>query len=222
MRESSGKEFSVMKKAVSKFGRRASRYVARTVALSVGCLLATAAFASEGGDGVHHGISAAQLKDFGWRLLCFAALVALLAWAAKKANVKGLLAARQDAIEKALREAAEAREAAERRHLEYSEKLEKASQEIDEIYAAIKQETETEKSRILAEARVTAERIREQAESAARQEVQKARQELRDEAARLSVELAAQALKEKVGKSDQDRFVNDFVSEYLTKVEKPH
>ena len=211
-----------MNNAVSKFGKKASRNAASATAFCLGILWAAAAFASEGGEAAHHGVSAAQWKDFGWRLLCFSIVFAILAWAVKKANVKGFLAARRDAIEKALRDAAEAREEAERQHREYSEKLEKASQEIDEIYAAIKRETETEKNRILAEAQVTAERIREHAQSAARQEVQKARQELREEAARLSVELAAQALRERVGKSDQDRFVNDFIGEYLTKVEKPH
>jgi F-type H+-transporting ATPase subunit b len=211
-----------MNNAVSEFGRRASRYTAVVTSICLGCVLAATVYASDGAEGVDHGISVAQLKDFGWRLLSFAILVAILVWAAKKANLRGMLAARQKAVEKALNDAAEAREAAESRYLEYSEKLEKASQEIDEIYAAIKQETETEKNRILAEARVTAERIKEQAESAARQEVQKARQELREEAARLSVELAAQALRERVGKSDQDRFVNEFIGEYLTQVEKPH
>jgi len=179
-------------------------------------------FAAEGGEAAHHAVSAVQLKDFGWRLLNFSIIFALLAWAVKKANVKGLLASRQEAVRKALEDAAEAREAAEEKYLEYSEKLETASQEIDEIYAAIKRETAAEKERILAEARATAERIREQAAASSRQEVQKAMTELREEAARLSVELAARTLGEKVGAGDQDRFLREFIDEYLTKAEKSH
>ncbi len=211
-----------MRNAAPKFRRETILFASTAAIFCLSVICAATVFGSEGGEAAHHANSAAQLKDFGWRLLSFSILVAILAWAAKKANVKGLLAARQEAVQKALRDAAEAREAAERKYQEYSEKLEKASQEIDEIYAAIEQETEAEKNRILAEARVTAERIKEQAASAAQQEVQKARTELREEAARLSVELAAQTLKEKIGKDDQSRFINEFIDEYLTKVEKSH
>jgi F-type H+-transporting ATPase subunit b len=185
------------------------------------CLLgAVACFAAEGGQAADQAVTAAQLKDFGWRILNFAIVVAILVWAAKKADIKGLLAARRAGVEKALRDAEEARELAEMKHREYSEKLEKASREIDEIYSSIKQETEAEKARILAEANAAAERIREQAAAAARQEVRKAATELRVEAARLSVQLASQALKERMEKNDQDRFVNEFIDEYLTRVEK--
>jgi len=187
------------------------------------CLAAAeVCLAAEGGEAAHHGVSAAQLKDFGWRVLSFLILVAILAWAVKKANVKGLLAARREGVEKTLREAAEMREAAENKLKEYSEKLEKASREIDEIYEAIKKETEAEKNRILEEAEAAAKRIKEQAAASAQQEIEKARTELREEAARLSVQLAAQNLKERVEGSDQDRFINEFIGEYLNKVEMSH
>jgi F-type H+-transporting ATPase subunit b len=59
------------------------------------CLaVAVTGFASEGGEAAGHANGAAQLKDFGWRVLNFSLLVAILAWAVIKGNVKGLLAAR--------------------------------------------------------------------------------------------------------------------------------
>jgi F-type H+-transporting ATPase subunit b len=180
---------------------------------------ATVAIAAEGG---HEGVSPAQLKDFGWRLLNFAIVAAILIWAAKKAKVRDLLAGRRKEVERLLVEANEARAAAERKLVEQSEKLDKASKEIDDIYAAIKQEAEAEKKRILAEAETAAARIKEQAAAAARQETRKATTELREEAARLSVQLAAETLRARVEKSDQDRFVNEFIEEYQEKVEKPH
>ncbi|MCM2358523.1 MAG: ATP synthase F0 subunit B [Geobacteraceae bacterium] len=180
--------------------------------------LAVAGFASEGGEGAHHVDTAKQMKDFGWRVLDFAALFALIVWALKKADVKGTLAQRQAGIDKALKEADEAKLAAERKLAEYSAKLAAANKEIDEIYAAIRTEGEAEKARILAEARVTAEKIREQAKQTAGQEVLKARTELRKEAARLAVEIAEQNIKEKIRKDDQDRLVG----EYLTKVVELH
>jgi F-type H+-transporting ATPase subunit b len=181
--------------------------------------LAAAGFAAEGGgEGAHASHAALQMKDFGWRVLNFALLAAIIIWAMKKAKVGSLLADRQAGIEKALKEAVQAREAAEKKSAEYSEKLAKATKEIDEIYASIKKEGELEKERIIAEAKVSAEKIREQAEQTAAREVLKARAELRGEAARLAVQLAEQNLREKVGNDDQNRLVG----EYLTKVVELH
>ena len=181
-------------------------------------VLAAAGFASEGGEGAHHVDTAKQMKDFMWRVIDFAALLALVIWALKKANVKGTLAARQAAIEKALQEAVAAKEAAERKFAEYSDKLAAANKEIDDIYSVIRAEGEAEKVRIVAEARVMAEKIKEQATQSADQEILRARTELRVEAARLAVELAEQTVKEKIVKDDQDRLVG----EYLTKVVELH
>ena len=183
--------------------------------------LAVAGYCSEAGEGAHaaHADHAAmQMKDFGWRVLNFALLAAIVIWIMKKANVKGLLADRRSGIEKALKEAVQARAAAEKKYAEYSDKLSKATEEIDEIYASIKKEGEMEKERIIAEAIVSAEKIKDLAEQAAAREVLKARAELRAEAARLAVQLAEQNLREKVGSDDQNRLVG----EYLTKVVELH
>ena len=181
-------------------------------------VLALAGFASEGGEGAHHVDTGKQMKDFAWRMLDFGALLALVIWALKKANVKGTLAARQADIQKALQEAAEAKDAAEKKFAEYSEKLAAANKEIDEIYASIRADGQAEKARIISEARVMADKVREQAIQTANQEVMKARNELRVEAARLAVELAEKSIKEKIVKDDQDRLVG----EYLTKVVELH
>ena len=177
--------------------------------------LTASAFAAEA---VHHADSTAQLKDFGYRLLSFAILAAILAWGAKKANIKGLLANRQAAVAKVLQEAAEAREAAEEKLAEYSEKLDKATLEINDIFEAIKQEGQAEKARIIAEANEAAERIREQAKTYAQQEVQMARARLRSETARLAVQLAEESLRLSVTPADHDRFVD----EYMNKVVEVH
>src|ERR1035441_3222379 len=163
------------------------------IAMAVTILLVSLAalgFAEEGAEGAHAEHAALQMKDFGWRVVNFAMLAALLIWGMKKAKVGALLKDRQAGIEKALKEAVQAREAAEKNSAEYSEKLAKATKEIDEIYASIKKEGELEKERIIAEAKVGAEKIKEQAEQTAAREVLKARAELREEAARLAVQLA--------------------------------
>ncbi|MDD2318773.1 MAG: ATP synthase F0 subunit B [Geobacteraceae bacterium] len=188
----------------------------RSLLSAAAILLGLVVFASTGlaAEAVHHADSAVQLKDFAYRLFNFVLLAGILFWAMKKADIKGLLAARRVAVAKTLREADEVREEAERKLAEYNEKLEKATREIDEIYAAIKQEGEAEKSRIIAEAKEAAERIRQQAKVTAQQEVQHARARLQTETARLAVQLAETTLKQAVVRDDQDRFVD----EYLKKV----
>jgi F-type H+-transporting ATPase subunit b len=206
-----------MKHTVKRHGWHVSVIITMTVCLLL-TGLAAAGFASEGGEGAHHVDTAKQVKDFMWRVLDFAALLAIIVWALKKANVKGSLAERQQAIDKALKDAAEAKAAAEMKFAEYSAKLAAANIEIDEIYAAIRTEGEAEKVRIIAEAKLSAAKIREQAEQAADQEVLKARSELRKEAARLAVQLAEENITDKIRKDDQDRLVG----EYLTKVVELH
>ncbi|WP_370552089.1 ATP synthase F0 subunit B [Geobacter sp. SVR] len=193
---------------------RSKKILFSLVCVAVVALAATAGFASEGGEGAHHVDKAAQMKDFGWRVLNFAVLVGILVWALKKANVKGSLNDRQAQIEKDLKDARAAREAAEAKLAEYSGKLDQASKEIDELHAAIVREGEQEKARIIAEARSAAEKIVAQAALSAEQETLKARNELRAEAARLAVEIASGKLAGAIQKNDHDRFVG----EYLDKV----
>lgn len=206
-----------MKRSAPRFGRLAPALVTAAVCLLF-VALATCGYANEGGEGAHHVDTAKQMKDFMWRCIDFAALVAILAWAMKKADVKGNLKSRQTGIEKALQEAEIARDTAEKKLAEYGQKLAKANEEVDAIAAAIREEGEREKARIIAEAEATAAKIKEQARQTAEQEVVKARGELRAEAARLAVQLAEQSLKEKINKDDQDRLVGD----YLTKVVELH
>jgi len=182
-----------------------------TVLLTAGIVYAAGGDAGHGGG---HGVSPAQLKDLGWRVLNFAVLAAILIWAIKKANVKGSLADRQAQIEKNLREAREAREAAEAKLAEYNGKLAKANMEVETLRISMMKDAEAEKQRIVAEAAAAAKKLVEQAAQAADQEVLKARTELRAEAARLAVEMAAGRLAGAVQKADHDRFVD----EYLGKV----
>jgi F-type H+-transporting ATPase subunit b len=198
------------------FSHNGSARAVSTAFLSCVVVLGTVALAlasgGEGGHGGGHG--GAQLKDLMWRCIDFTALVLILVWAMKKADVKGMLSNRSEGIAKALSEAEQAKAAAEQKFVEYNDKLAKANQEIEEIQNAIRQEAQAEKERIIADAQVAAIKIVEQAQKTAEQEVLKARLELRQEAAHLAVQLAEQSLKEKIESSDQSRLVD----EYLTKV----
>jgi F-type H+-transporting ATPase subunit b len=186
-------------------------------------LLAGFGFANEageahgGGHGGGHG-GAAQWKDFMWRCIDFAALVLIMVWAVKKADMKKALADRQAGIDKALREADEMKAAAEKKFSEYNAKLAQANKETEELQKLIREDGLAEKARIVAEAKVAAEKIKDQARVLADQEIVRARTELREEAARLAVQLAEQTLKANMKADDQDRLVG----EYLTKVVELH
>jgi len=182
--------------------------------------LVTAGFASGGEGGAHgggHG-GAAQWKDFMWRCIDFAALVLIMVWAVKKADMKKALADRQAGIDKSLREADEMKAAAEKKFAEYSAKLAQANKEAEELQKVIREDGLAEKARIVAEAKVAAEKIKDQAKTMADQEIVRARTELREEASRLAVQLAEQTLKSAMKQDDQDRLVG----EYLTKVVELH
>ncbi|HBA88916.1 MAG TPA: hypothetical protein DCZ75_13310 [Geobacter sp.] len=182
--------------------------------------LAALGFAEEAAEhaGTAHeaGHGAAQMKDFMWRCIDFAALAAIAIWAIKKADVKGTLAARRTGIERTLKEAVEAKEAAEKKFAEYSKRLDEANKEIEVISANMKREGELEKERIIAEAKDAAARIKAQAEASAAQEVLKAKDELRAEAARLAVDLAEKKIKQNIAKGDQDKLVGDYISKVVT------
>ncbi len=197
---------------------RTSRLTAAAVSSFALCLvvlgLSAAGFAAE--EGAHHVDSGAQMKDFMWRCLDFAALVAIAVWAIKKADVKGTLAARRRGIEGALKEAVEAKEQAEKKFKEYTERLDHANKEIEGISLNMKREGELEKERIIAEAHQAAARIQAQAESAAAQEILKAKGELRAEAARLAVEIAEQKIVKNITKGDQDKLVGEYISKVVT------
>ncbi|NJD92126.1 MAG: ATP synthase F0 subunit B [Geobacter sp.] len=182
--------------------------------------LASFGFASGGEGGAHgggHG-GAAQWKDFMWRCIDFAALVLIMVWAVKKADMKKALADRQAGIDKALREADELKAAAEKKFAEYNAKLAQANKETEELQKLIREDGLAEKARIVAEAKVAAEKIKDQAKVLADQEIVRARTELREEASRLAVQLAEQTLKANMKADDQDRLVG----EYLTKVVELH
>ena len=197
---------------------RTSRVTAAAVSTLSFCAiilgLAAVGFAQE--EGAHHVDTAAQMKDFAWRCLDFAALAAIAIWAIKKADVKGTLAARRTGIERTLKEAVEAKEAAEKKFAEYSQRLDQANKEIEVISANMRREGELEKERIIAEAKEAAARIKAQAESAAAQEVLKAKGELRAEAARLAVEIAEQKIVKNIAKGDQDKLVGEYISKVVT------
>ena len=164
-----------------------------------------------------HTDSGVLLKDFLYRVLNFAIVVAILVYFLAKPIKKGLTGRRQD-IEKDLAEAKQAKADAEAKFAEYDRKLALATEEIAEIGATIRREGELEKQKIIANAKLLAAKIEQDAEKAAELEVAKARTELQREAVTLAVSVAEELLKKNFTKDDDARLTD----EYMQKVGELH
>ena len=164
-----------------------------------------------------HTDSGVLLKDFLYRILNFAIVVAILVYFLAKPIKKGLTGRRQD-IEKDLAEAKQAKADAEAKFAEYDRKLALATEEIAEIGTTIRREGELEKQKIIANAKLLAAKIEQDAEKAAELEVAKARTELQREAVTLAVSVAEQLLKKNFTKDDDARLTD----EYMQKVGELH
>ncbi|KIH77839.1 F-type H+-transporting ATPase subunit b [Geoalkalibacter ferrihydriticus] len=176
-------------------------------------LLMTTTLAFAAGD--YHHDAATLLKDFLYRVLNFAVLIAILAFFITR-PLKKALAGRRETLAKELEEAQKARDTAEAKFAEYDRKLQDATAEIEQLQAEIRREGELERDKILANARNMAEKMAQDAENAAAQEVAKARRQLRQEAAALAISLARDLLKKNFNEADQKRLVD----EYMEKMQK--
>ncbi len=168
-------------------------------------------------EGGHHVASGVLLKDFLYRVLNFAIVVAILAYFLTK-PIKKVFAGRREEIEKNLAEAKKIKEEAEAKFAEYDRKLAQATEEISGISAAIRREGEAEKQKIIENAKAMAIKIEQDAEKAAEMEVAKARTLLQREAVQLAVGVAEELLKKNFTKDDDARLID----EYMQKVGELH
>ncbi len=189
----------------------------RALLLSLLLIFVVCGVAYASGGGEHHVDSGILLKDFLYRVLNFAIVVAILAYFLTKPIKKGL-AGRREEIEKSLAEAEKIKAEAEAKFAEYDRKLTQATDEIAEISDAIRREGEIEKQKIIENAKAMAIKIEQDAEKAAELEVAKARIELQREAVQLAVGLAEDLLKKNFTKEDDARLID----EYMQKVGELH
>lgn len=172
------------------------------------------AYASGGGEGgeAHGG----QLANFGWRMLNFVILAAVLYKLTAK-GIKGFFVGRRAEIKTSLEAADVARAEAQKKLDECNVKLEKASSEISGIAEMIKSQGAEEKAKILAEAEAAAVKMQEDAKARIDQEYKRAVIELRAEATELSVQMAEEIIKKNIGKDDHEMMVNDFLDRMVSR-----
>ena len=183
--------------------------IAATMVLAM-ALMAGVAFASsgaaEGGAGGEH---SSKWKGFAFQLVNFAILVGVLGFAAKKADLKGMIAGRAEGIKKSIEEARAAREAAEKALREVEEKLKTKDREIAEIMQVSEQSGQKERDRLAAEGERISKALVEQARTNIEVELRQAREALKREAAELALELAEKKIGQKLTAEDQKALFED-------------
>ncbi|UCG14455.1 MAG: ATP synthase F0 subunit B [Deltaproteobacteria bacterium] len=153
--------------------------------------------------------------DFWQRVLNFGIMAAVLIFLFKKLNLKDFFTKRTEKIANTLNDLELKKKEAEKTYEEYKKKLSELDKETERILVEYTELGEKERAKIIANAEKAAAEIREQAEIAIQQELQSAKAELQREIADLSVTAAEAVLKEKMGKEDQQKLVDEFMTKVV-------
>ena len=177
------------------------------LAASVAPVLGFAAVSYASSGGGEEGASV--LKGVFWQVLNFSVLVALLVFAIKKADIKGLLRERTELIKKSIDEAREAKELARKALVEVEERLKLKDQEIERIISAARSSGESERGAAEEEGKKLSEKILEQAKTNIEFELEQAKAEIRAEAVELAMELARKKIGERLTPDEQRKLIEE-------------
>ena len=186
--------------------RRRLRFAAAV--LPPALLLATAAFASGGGEGM-------KFEDILWEMgikVLDVAIIAFFAFKYLSKPISQAMANRSEAVRRALEDASAGRREAEARLAEFQQKAAGLEAEIEAMRAQASADMERERSLLIEEGRAAAERIGQHARETIRQEVVKARSELHREAALIAVQLATANVKAQMTSEDQQRILDEYAA----------
>jgi F-type H+-transporting ATPase subunit b len=144
-------------------------------------------------------------------ILNFAGFVFLLYWFAWPVLLSAL-AERRRLIENELSQADRAQREAAAMHAEVEARRAHLGEEGERLMRELRAEAEAERVRLLEAARQSAERIRADARLLAEQETGRAGRQIREQVADQVIARVAAALRERLTKEDEERFVREFVS----------
>ena len=168
--------------------------------------------AAEGGHAVvRNSLSAEKLKDLGWRIVNFIALMIILVKFGAKPIGAGL-AGRQKRIRDEIEELEAKRTAAEKSYRDFESKLATVEKDIDKIVEKAIAQAELEKVKILERAELAAADIKRQAELAVQKEIMDARRYLKDEVADKAAAMAESLIMKNLTPADQVKIVEDYLA----------
>ncbi len=168
------------------------------------------AAASDGGH-VSSSLSPAKIKDLGWRIVNFIALVIILVKFGAKPIGAGLAARRkgiQDEIEELQRKRAEA----EKSYNEFQAKLASVESEIDKIVDRAVAQAEIEKTKILEKAEQAAQDLKRSAEMAIQNELTVARRTLKNDIAEQAAVMAEKLIVSNLTADDQVKIIDNYLA----------
>lgn len=171
---------------------------------------AQAADAHAGGHAVSNSLSGAKLKDLGWRVVNFIALMIILVKFGAKPIGSGLSARRtkiKDEIESLERKKVDA----EKSYNDFQVKLASVESEIDKVVDRAIAQAEVEKKKILEKAEQGAEEIMRSAEMAVQNEVTEARRLLKNDAAEQAAVIAEQLIIQNLTADDQVKIIENYL-----------
>ena len=167
----------------------------------------------DAGHGAHHSdsLSPEKLKDLGWRIVNFIALMIILVKFAAKPIGSGL-AARQKKIKDEIETLQQKRTEAENSYNDFQAKLATVESEIDKIVERALAQAEIEKAKIIEKAEKAADDIKRSAEMAVQNEVTEARRTLKNEVAEQAAVMAEQLIVKNLTADDQVKIIDNYLA----------
>ncbi len=162
-------------------------------------------------------LSVEKLKDLGWRIVNFIALMIILVKFGAKPIGSGL-AARRKQVKDDIEDLQQKRVETEQSYDAFQEKLANVELEIDSIVEKAIAQAEIEKTKIIEKAEQAADDIRRTAEMAIQNEITEARQLLKNEVAEQAAVMAEELIIKNLTDDDQVKIIDD----YLAKVGAVH
>jgi F-type H+-transporting ATPase subunit b len=160
---------------------------------------------------VKDSLSAKKLKDLGWRVVNFIALMIILVKFGAKPIGAGL-AARQKKIKDEIEDLQQKREDAEKTYNDFQAKLAAVESEIDKIVDRAIAQAEIEKVKILEKAEQAAHDIKRSAEMAIQNELTDARRILKNEVAEQAAIMAEDLIIKNLTAADQVKIIDNYLA----------
>ncbi len=165
---------------------------------------------SEGAHEVRNSLSAAKLKDLGWRVVNFIALMIILVKFGAKPIGSGL-SERRKKIKDEIETLKQNRADAEKSYNEFQTKLATVESEIDKVVERAIAQAEVEKTKILEKAEQGAADLMRSAEMAVQNQVTEARRTLKNEVAEQAAILAEEIIVKSLTADDQVKIIETYL-----------
>ncbi|MCP3892270.1 MAG: F0F1 ATP synthase subunit B [Desulfobulbaceae bacterium] len=166
--------------------------------------------ADAGGHAVSNSLSAAKLKDLGWRIVNFIALMIILVKFGAKPIGSGL-SARRNKIKDEIADLEQKKTDAEQSYVDFQAKLATVEAEIDKVVDRAVAQAEVEKTKIIEKAEQAADDLKRSAEQAVQNEVTEARNYLKNEVAEQAAVMAEELIVKNLTDDDQVKIIENYL-----------